>query len=107
NNSLDFSIYAFGPANAASVAFGPNASTAAADARGARPLDIRGSNIAVGAKVAFLLPNGTPDTGLTFRQGNPGNNTNPVNTQAADGIDMDSGCPSTTLLQGNYDYAVF
>jgi len=106
DNTLPFSIYAFGPANASSVAFGPNASTAAADARGAGPLDIRGSNFAVGAKVAFLKSDLTADTGLTFRQGNPGNDTNPIGTQAADGKDNDSGYPSATLLQGNYSYAL-
>lgn len=104
DNTLDFSIYSFGPANATSVAFGPNASSSSADNRGARPLDIRGSNIAVGAKVAFLKKDGTEDGGLHFRQGNPGNDENPVGTQGVDGKDDDSGYPSTTLLQGNYDY---
>ncbi|HUR15244.1 MAG TPA: fibronectin type III domain-containing protein [Mycobacteriales bacterium] len=105
DNSLPFSIYAFGPASASSVAFGPNASTASGDARGAGPLDIRGTNFAVGAKVAFLKA-GAVDPGLTFRQGNPGNDTNPVGTQGADGKDNDSGYPSTTLLQGNYSYSL-
>jgi hypothetical protein len=97
-----FVIYGFGSANATKVAFG---ATGGVD-RGPGSLDITGSNIAIGAKVNFSLPDGStdPNPKLTFVQGNPNQSTNNLGTQDADGH-AGSGYASSTLLQGNYSYA--
>jgi uncharacterized protein (DUF2141 family) len=111
-----FTIYAYGGANATGSIFGTNTASASSCttncvSRGPLPIDITGSNIAVGAKVRFLLPssgpsNGPVDEGMGFVQGNPNHTTNGLGegaggTASADGV-AGSGYVSTTLLQGNY-----
>jgi hypothetical protein len=100
--AANFSIYGFGPANVSSVAFGPNTGTQAGDARGARPLDVKGTNFSVGAKVQFLT-GGVPDPGLTFAQGDPGIDENVLGSQGVDSV-AGTGYVSATALHGNYSY---
>lgn len=66
-------------------------------ARGAGALDLSGSNFAIGADVQFLTPAGSPDAGITFLPGNPGNGNNTIGTAPSG-----TGYPSATLIQGNY-----
>ncbi|HUR04693.1 MAG TPA: hypothetical protein VM347_19270, partial [Nonomuraea sp.] len=110
-----FLVYGFGAANASSVAFGADPTGEAplgadcdvltsCEPRGEGALDISGSNIAIGAKVRFLKADGQPDPGLSFRQGNPNNDSNSIGTEDVDGV-AGTGYASSTLLQGNYTAA--
>lgn len=99
-----FEVYGFGPANATGVAFGSDASSSYKRAvAGTSPLNITGSNIAIGAKVEFVKADGNADTGLTFFQHNPAVTENAIDTQGADGR-SGTGYASTSLLHGNYGY---
>jgi len=105
-----FTVYAFGGANASSSKFGTNDANSSPActgnncvSRGAGPLDITGSNIAVGAKVRFLHTDNTVDNALSFTVGNPNHDTNNLGEDAnGTAGDDGTGYVSTTLLQGNY-----
>lgn len=72
------------------------------------PLDVHGANIAIGAKLRFLLPNGSEDTGLEFRPGNPSNGANKFggNSNGVEGTDATAGTAylSAAVIQGMYRY---
>jgi len=108
-----FRIFAYGGAASTSTAVGVGssgtdpfgiecavnqASGGGCGRSGTHPLDVKGSNFAIGAKVQFLTePALAVDTGLTFTPGNPSNG---FNTQ---GTANDTGYPSATVIQGGYE----
>jgi hypothetical protein len=106
-----FQVFAYGPASSSSTVAGVGASSVdpfgidcqtqingnGCGRSGALPLDVRGSNFAIGAKVEFLKSDGTPDDGLPFTPGNPSNGQN------VQGTSDDTGYPTASLIQGSYD----
>jgi len=109
-----FKVFAYGSANATSTVAGSG--TTATDPIlnsdcetvnsgcgrfGPLPLDVKGSNFAIGAKVEFVKESDqTVDAGLPFVPGNPSNGDNDRGT--APNHD-NTGYPSATVIQGDYD----
>ena len=109
-----FRVFAYGSANASSTTTGLGAggldpfgadctveiSNTGCGRNGPLPLDVKGSNFAIGAKVELLRESdNTVDTGLPFVPGNPSNDNNARGTDP----NFNTGYPSSTLIQGDYD----